>query len=417
MSDLSRRTWMALALAAASAAPLEAATPYRHKQRYLRRRTLWRHAPATAGTAPDSLNGLGRARGLRFGSCIGTEMKTAGQHARRAVGATFSDPQYCALMVSQCGLLVPERELKWQALRPSPAKFDFRHADLLVDFATSHQMSVRGHTLLWNRPQWFPDWVAKYDFGANPWAEAERLLREHISTVCGHYGDRIFSYDVVNEAVLPETGELSETVFTRYLGPETIDLAFQMARAAAPHAQLVYNDYMSWSPTSDKHRAGVLKLLERLKKNNVPIDALGIQSHLGAGTDAGVPVRFTDAQQTEWRKFLDQVTSMGLDLVITEFDVDDRDVPGAIPARDRAVADLAHDYLDLMLSYPRLRYVMCWGLVDRYSWLQARGPRSDGKPKRPCPYDDEFKPKLLQEVLAVALATAPARPDMTIKPA
>ncbi|MDE2185031.1 MAG: endo-1,4-beta-xylanase [Alphaproteobacteria bacterium] len=406
---------MGLALGALGACPLEAATPLHHrKQRYLRRRTLWRHGPAPAGTAPDSLNGLARARGLRFGSCICTVPFV--EHGHHML-ASYSDPRYRALFVSQCGLLVPENELKWRALRPSPATFDFRKADMLVDFATSHQMSVRGHTLLWNRPQWFPDWVGKYNFGSNPWAGAEQLLREHISTVCGHYGERIFSYDVVNEAIVPETGELTETVFTKYLGPDAIDLAFQTARAAAPHAQLVYNDFMSWSPTGDKHRAGVLKLLERLKKNNVPIDALGIQSHLGASADGGSSPRFTDIQQNEWSKFLDEVTAMGLDLVITEFDVNDRDVAGDVAARDRAIASLARDYFDLMLGYLRLRYVMCWGLADKYSWLQRSPPRPDGKAKRPCPYDDQFNAKLLEEVLAVSLATAPVRPDMNIQPA
>src|SRR3569832_2797111 len=119
---------------------------------------------------------------------------------------------------------------------------------------------------------------------------------------------------------------MRETVFTKQLGPEAIDIIFHAARESAPHAQLVYNDYMSWAADSAKHRAGVLRLLEHLKKNNVPIDALGVQGHIGPGaTDAGIS--FSAAELAAWRAFLDEVTGMGLDLVIAGVDVGGQAVP------------------------------------------------------------------------------------------
>ena len=80
-------------------------------------------------------------------------------------------------------------------------------------------------------------------------------------------------------------------------------------------------------------------------------------------------------------------------------------------ARDAAVADLARRYFDVMLSYPQLRYVMAWGLVDKYSWLQGRWPRADGLAKRPNPYDDDYRPKPLREAIAAAFRAAPPRPQ------
>ncbi len=406
MNDISRRDCMTLALAATAAGSLSF------------------HAAAAgnedaAGTGAESLNGLAASKGLRFGSCVGDGPSGApGPHtAEDDVRAnSFADPNMRALLVSQCGMLVPENELKWYALRKTPTSFDFRRADVLVDFATRHKMAVRGHTLLWNKAKWFPDWVAKYDFGSNPRAEAERMLREHINTVCGRYKGRIFAYDVINETINPKTGELEDTVFTKYLGPDVVDIAFHTAREAAPHAQLVYNDYMSWSPGNEKHRAAVLKLLERMRKNNVPIDALGIQSHISTA-DVDPVKQLAAVQSKEWRNFLDEVVGMGLDLVITEFDVNDKELPADITIRDRAVADFGRAYFDLMLSYPRLRYVMAWGLVDKYSWLQNTSARPDGLPKRPCPYDDNYKPKLLRNAMAEAFRSAPARPAMDIRPA
>ena len=408
MSKLTRRGCMALGLAATAAgcAPFDSImgslTP----------------APA-AGSAPDSLNGLARAKGLRFGSALGSGPSGAPVLPGDPVdtrGNQFEDPNMRALMIAQCGILVPENELKWYSLRKTPLGFDFKRADRLVDFAEENGMAVRGHTLLWARPQYIPDWVANYDFGSNPRAAAEAMLVEHVKTVCGRYGKRIFTYDVINELIVPETGELEQSAFTKYLGPDVVDVMFHAAREAAPHAQLVYNDYMNWGPKSEKHRAAVLRLLERMRKNNVPIDALGIQSHIGIGfgnepsDDAG----YVKAREIEWRRFLDEVVGMGLDLVVTEFDVNDKNVTGDFAARDRAVAALGRDYLALMLSYPQLRYVMAWGIVDKYSWLQHTSPRPDGLPKRPCPYDDNFRPKLLREAMADAFRAAPARPLMKI---
>ena len=37
--------------------------------------------------------------------------------------------------------------------------------------------------------------------------------------------------------------------------------------------------------------------------------------------------------------------------------------------------------------------ILAWGMSDRYSWLQQRTPRADGLPKRPCPYDADFRAK------------------------
>jgi Beta-1,4-xylanase len=378
-----------------------------------------------AGSAPDSLNGLARDKGLAFGSCLGTAAKKtlklggrpAAKKSDKPEKAGFDDPQLRALFIAQCGILVPENEMKWYVLRDGPRSYDFSRADMLVAFADRYQMAVRGHTLLWNRSVWMPEWLTKFDFGPNPAVTAEKLLKDHIKTVCQRYGDKIFSYDVVNETIAPATGEFEESPFTKILGPEVVDLAFRAAREAAPKAQLVYNDYMSWSPKDATHRAGVLKLLERLKKNNVPVDALGIQAHIGSngmGTATGL---VGDADVAEWRKFLDAVTAMGLDLVITEFDVNDKYVSGTPAERDRVVADYAKAYLDIVLSYPQTRYVMAWGLSDKYSWLQKTSPRPDGLAKRVLPYDENFRPKPLRNAIAEAFAAAPARPLLSMKPA
>ena len=354
---------------------------------------------AVFAAEPQSLQKIAAAGGRRFGSCFawGRPASDTG---------SFANPHYAELLVRDCGLLVPENELKWQALRPAPDRFDFARFDAMLAWAETHGFAMRGHNLLWNQPKWMPAWERSYDFGAAPSKSAAAMLTTHIRTVCHRYGARIGSYDVVNETVDPKTGGLHETNLSRAIGGtiETVDLAFRTAREAAPHAELVYNDYMSWEPGNEAHRAGVLRLLEALKARGTPVDALGVQSHIAtSGPDVAGAVA---KQEPAWRRFLDAVVAMGLRLVVTEFDVHDDGLPPDVAVRDRAVADYARAYLDIMLSYPALGDVLVWGMSDRYTWLDGAQPRADGRPRRACPYDAHFRAKPLRDAIAAALAGA-----------
>jgi len=358
--------------------------------------------PSPAPSPTLSLNAAAAAKGMRFGSAFAWS-------AAGADAGSFANPSYAALLEGECGLLVPENELKWQFIRPSPTSFDFTRFDAMLAWAESQKLAVRGHNLLWHQPKWMPAWEESYNFGTSPATEAARLLSEHVRTVTSRYGTRIKSYDVVNEAVNPADQSLYQTALSRALGgPEaTLDLAFHTARDTVPTAQLVYNDYMSWEPGNAQHRAGVLKLLEGFKTRGTPVDALGVQSHLiTQGTDTAASVL---AQQADWKRFLDQVVAMGYKLLITEFDVRDNNLPADIPGRDKAVADYSRAYLDVMFAYPQLADILVWGMCDRYSWIEGFEPRGDGAKRRPCPYDLNFNAKPMRAAIADAFAAARPR--------
>jgi endo-1,4-beta-xylanase len=363
-------------------------------------------SPALAQTAEGhhfpTLRELAQAKGLHFGSAVGAGPKGA-------LTGSFEDPQYRAILARECGLLVPENELKWYVVRNGgPTPFQFERADRIAAFARENGQALRGHTLLWHHPRWFPQWLKSYDFGPRPAAAAAAMLTEHIRTVCAHYPQMI-SWDVVNETVDPQDGAIRRTVFSDAMGQEqTLDLAFHVAREAAPKARLVYNDYMSWEAGNEKHRHGVLKLLEGCRKRAAPVDALGVQSHIGA-ENADSFTGFGRPQEKAWRAFIDEVTGMGYDLLITEFDVHDKGLPADPITRDADVAAYGKAYLDLMLSYRQTREVLAWGMVDKYSWLQNQWLRQDRLEKRPTLYDDDYRPKALRAAVAAALRAAAAR--------
>jgi endo-1,4-beta-xylanase len=353
---------------------------------------------ATFAAAPgqESLKDIARRKGLLFGTAIG--------YGR----AQFQDPAYRALVARECNVIVAENEMKWQALEPARDALHFKPADEMLAWAAANGIRMRGHNLLWQAEKWLPGWVAKEDLGTQPSQGIERLMRKHVKTVCDHFGTAVGSWDVVNEAVDPADGRLRENALTRGIGASgLIDLTFRLAHEYAPHAQLVYNDYMRPDAGSAKHRAGVLNLLADLRKRGTPIHALGLQSHIGAWDDSDRG----KADLAEWRRFLDEVTGMGYGLLITELDVNDRRLKADIATRDAAVAAVARDYLDVTLSYPGLSDVLVWGMADHISWLQHwdEAPRTDGQPMRPCPFDGQLRAKPLRDAIADAMRTMPQR--------
>ncbi|MES3023526.1 MAG: endo-1,4-beta-xylanase [Pseudomonadota bacterium] len=351
----------------------------------------------------EPLKAIAARKGMRFGNAMGMQ----GDEKRRQ---RFYDPAYRALMARECGLLVAENEMKWQAVQPEAGPHRFAAVDDMFGWARREGMLLRGHTLLWQSPRWLPKWVNALDFSKQPAGAAESLLRQHIQAVCGHFGRDIISYDVINEAVNPQDGKLIGNVFAARMGAlEQIDLAFHLAREAAPGAQLVYNDYMAPRAGDALHRAGVLELLASLKARGTPVDALGLQSHI-ASSDAMAGAAGRQAERA-WRAFLDEVSGMGYALLITEFDVNDRELPAGFAERDAGAAALARDYLDLTLSYPKCRDLLLWGMADHVSWLQEwKGvERADGLPQRPTPFDSNLRAKPMRGAIAAAMRAMPGR--------
>ena len=119
--------------------------------------------------------------------------------------------------------------------RPGPDQFDFRQLDAIADYATSHGFTLRGHTLFWTPTKWYPKWLARMHFGLQP-AMPEALADQARADRLPPLRKRIYSYDVVNEAVQPETGEIRDTNVTRALGRRALprpDVPHGPCRSAA----------------------------------------------------------------------------------------------------------------------------------------------------------------------------------------
>jgi endo-1,4-beta-xylanase len=86
------------------------------------------------------------------------------------------------------------------------------------------------------------------------------------------------------------------------------------------------------------------------------------------------------------------VKELGLQVMITEMDVNDRTLPGDVGVRDKAVAGVYGRYLGMMLKDPNVTAVLTWGITDKLTWLNSEGSRKDGLKERCLPFDEEMKP-------------------------
>ena len=341
--------------------------------------------PMSAFGMIHTLGKLGAEKGVSFGSAISSDL--------------FHDAGLAGLVTSQCGIVVPESALKWAATRPTANTFDFSAGDSLYEFSKSHGILFRGHTLVWHGA--LPSWVASTVSAAN----AKTVMQEHISTVMRHYAGKIHSWDVVNEAVWiadKRPDGLRITPWLQFIGPEYIAMAFHAAHEADPDAKLVYNDYFleTEDAAGELKRRAVWTMIAGLKKSGVPIHALGIQSHLVGTANVTGP---------NFKNFLQAISDLGLEILVTELDVDDRTLPADEAVRDQMVAAQYFDYLSFMLQFKATKAVLTWGLSNRYSWLAYSHKRSDGRPNRPLPYDAELKPTLAWDAIRNAFDEARRR--------
>jgi endo-1,4-beta-xylanase len=351
--------------------------------------------PARPADAPrplpaKSLGALAHDAGLIFGASIADDV--------------FNDPAYRQVYLDQARIVTSDLALKMAILRPQADVADYADADRLVGFAQANHMLFRGHTLVWNENN--PDWMKRLDKAA-----VASLLDRHVETTVARYAGRIHSWDVVNEPFWPghrAPGGFRKGPWYDALGPAYIGRALRKAAAADPTARLVINE--AFTERGDNLgltvRAALLRLIDDLQHQGVPLHAIGLESHLQPqypSDDAGFVT------------FLEAIAARGLDIYLTELDIDDTSLPKDTAARDLAAAQRVHAYLSHALSVPAVRIVECWQLSDRYSWYQSPEilrERRNGTLPRPLPFDAHMRRKPMYDAIARAFFDRPkARSD------
>lgn len=184
-------------------------------------------------------------------------------------------------MQDNMGGATNEYLMKWGQTEPVRGQCNTAAAAQLVDWAVANGKSMRGHTLVWGQENQLPGWV----LAITDKDDMRRAIREHIACVVGAFKGKIRAWDVVNEIFADDHAGLKDTVFYRVLGEEFVPVAFEAARQADPSAKLYINDYGLDDVTWMKFQPGSLvDKVKQWRSDGIPIDGIGSQTHLVAGT-------------------------------------------------------------------------------------------------------------------------------------
>ncbi len=220
------------------------------------------------------------------------------------------DARAQALAVRHFNAITAENVMKAEVLHPEPGKWNFAAADAFVAFGQQHDMYLVGHTLVWHNqtPAWF---FEDADGTAADTATMRERMRDYIKVVAGRYSGKVQAWDVVNE-VIGEDGQYRDTLWTRAYdgdGDALVRDAFRFAAAAAPDAELYYNDFNAWRP---EKRDGIVRMVKMLQAAGIRIDGIGIQGHWG--------LNFPSREHIE--AAIDAYAALGVKVMVTELDVD-----------------------------------------------------------------------------------------------
>jgi len=299
------------------------------------------------------------------------------------------------LINTQFNAVTPENVMKAALLHPGWDKYDFSAADSLVTYAASNQLKVNAHNLIWHSQ--LPAFMRNMQNADS----VREYFVNHIKTVAARYDGKVYSWDVVNEA-LNEDGTLRKSVFQQKLGDNYVVEAFRLAQLATPHSRLYYNDYNIELPAK---RAGAIALVKQIQAAGVRIDGIGIQGHWHLGH---LPLQ--DIEES-----IKVFSTLGVEVMFTELDIsvlpEPRSVAGAdvnqqagyaaslnpyvngLP--DSIQAKLANAYGDLFglfLKYKgKVTRVTFWGVDDGQSWLNNWPVR--GRTNYPLLFGRDHQPK------------------------
>jgi len=318
--------------------------------------------------------------------------------ARRILIGTAAAPRYLdeagysAILGSEFSELEPENQMKFQMIHPragdDPNSYDYKPADALADFTQSHNMLLRGHTLVWHNQ--IPDWVRKGNYTQ---AQLATLLKNHIASVVTHYASKVYAWDVVNEA-FKDDGTMRDTLWYNQpgigAGKETqyIEQALRWAHQADPKAKLFYNDYDT--EVVNKKSDAVYAMAKDFKKRGVPLDGIGFQTHVTLQFD-------NPGTLASYAANLERFAKLGLELHITELDIRLADSSAASLT---AQAKLYGEITTLCLQQPACKLIQSWGFTDKHSWI----PRQYKGMGWALPWDDKYEKKPAYEAVHDALA-------------
>jgi endo-1,4-beta-xylanase len=270
--------------------------------------------------------------------------------------------------------------------------FNWAAADRTAEFARANKMTIHGHTLVWHN-QTPASFFTNNEGKLLDKEELYSRLRVYMTAVMNRYKDVTFCWDVVNEALSDNEGEIyrMDSKWFQICGKDYIANAFRIARSINPNVKLIYNDYNLVNPAKLERSCTMLK---ELLDAGVPIDVVGMQGHWSNDITA-------EMIQTA----IDRFSALGLKIQITELDLTTYTsyhgdgAKNQVQETQKFTEELQNIQAEKYKSFfevfhknaGKITAVTFWGLDDGKTWLNNFPVR--GRKDYPLLFDDQLKPK------------------------
>ncbi len=268
--------------------------------------------------------------------------------------ATFNlRKEYRETLAQNFNKVVFENDLKWPQWENPHNKNEMYK---VLNWCNDNKIPVRGHVLVWPGWQWLPYHVK--DVKDDP-EKLKLKVNNHIEEEAGELKGKIAEWDVLNEP-------FTNTDLTDICGQEVMIDWFKKTEEADPKAVRYINDFsiIGGGATDKTHQDHYYNTIKYLVDNGAPIQGIGFQSHFGSHL----------TPPTKLWSVLDRYADFGLEMQVTEFDVDIQD--------DTLQADYTRDFLTAIFAYPKMKGVMIWGFWENRHWRpNAAMYKSDWTPK------------------------------------
>lgn len=282
--------------------------------------------------------------------------------------------------------LTCENAMKFKGIHPEEDTYNFEAADLIADFARKNGMKMRGHTFVWHHPAEMVDWAfMTKENSLRSSDEVYEILKDHMTTLMDRYNDVVYAWDVLNEAVDPDTDDgMRHTRWYETLGPDYGVKLFKMAREIDPDVKLFYNDYQNYLPA---RQDAIYDYVKGLIDGGAPIDGIGLQMHIGNN----------EPEIEAVAKTIERYRALGLEIHITELTItmaahefDFFDTPP-----ESHVIHQAHRYKALFELFKANKDVVTnvtlWGFYNGHCYLNDEPPNYK---EFPFPFSRDCKANL-----------------------
>lgn len=268
--------------------------------------------------------------------------------AAAAVGLNFglatnsfnvSNSAYATAVKGQFNMVVCENEMKFDNTEGPIGTFKYSGGDAVSAFAVANDMKMRGHNFIWHSQSNTASGAVKDR------TSGLTVMKNHITAVGGHFKTKIYEWDVLNEITADGSGGLRGSFWKNNIGEDFCDSALSFSRQViGTNGNLYYNDYGGDGVNTKS--TSMLSLAKHWIQNKVPIDGIGLQSHLSSGLRK-------DDISANIKRFGD----IGLRISMTEIDI-----------KNATAADWTNLMNACLENFNCVSFVT-WGLSDQNSWL------------------------------------------------